>query len=119
MADDQALREGRVVLQPGTWLERAELSRLEDGVVTWTRFHTPEFSEREGDIFITLDNDEPPDTLAVRFYGNPRLWWVIAVANDILCPILQFTRGTRLRIPAPDYVLSQIGTERPFDTALR
>jgi hypothetical protein len=117
MADD-SLREGRVEIQPGSWLERCDLERLEDGVVSWTRFRVPEFSPREGDRIITLDSDEPPDTLAVRFYGNPRLWWVIAVANDIFCPILQFTQGTTLRIPSPEYVLSQIGTERPFENAL-
>lgn len=117
MAD--ALLDGRVEIQPGTWLERADLERLEDGTVTWTRFHAPDFSPREGDRIITLESDEPPDTLGLRFYGNPRLWWVIAVANDIQCPILEFVQGAVLRIPDPGYVLSQIGTENPFETALR
>jgi hypothetical protein len=117
MAQENALRDGRVVIQPGSWLERVELERFEDGVVTWTRFDVPEFSEREGDVIVTLDNDEPPDMLALRYYGNPRLWWVIAVANDIFCPILQFTQGTTLRIPDATYVLSQIGTENPFEAA--
>lgn len=116
---DQTLKEGRVQISAGSWLERSSLERLEDGEVTWTRFDAPVFSPREGDVTITLDYDEPPDQLAQRMYGNPRLWWVIALANDIMYPLGQFVRGTTLRIPDPSYVLSQIGTERPFETALR
>ena len=50
MAD--ALLDGRVEIQPGTWLERSDLERLEDGTVTWTRFHAPDFSPREGDRIV-------------------------------------------------------------------
>lgn len=49
---------------------------------------------------ITVDGDRF-DTLANQYYGNPSMWWVIAIANtqiqqDSMIP----PTGTQIRIPA-------------------
>lgn len=47
----------------------------------------------------TLQESERLDTLAGRFYGNSRLWWVIAAASGIGWG-LQVPPGTLLIIPS-------------------
>lgn len=49
-----------------------------------------EYPWKEGD---RLDN------LAVKFYRNPKLWWIIAEANPEIEDIQYIPSGTLLRIP--------------------
>jgi len=48
------------------------------------------------------------DTLAYKFYGDPVLWWVLAVANqlEILPTDLKF--GSTLRVPSKTYVYGEL-----------
>ena len=39
------------------------------------------------------------DLLANKFYGTPRLWWIIAQANNIGDGTFTIKAGTKLRIP--------------------
>lgn len=39
------------------------------------------------------------DHIAFEFYGTPRLWWLIALANDIIRPWEELPVGTLLRLP--------------------
>ncbi len=39
------------------------------------------------------------DLIAQRYYGNPKLYWLIAEVNYILDPINEVTVGRELRIP--------------------
>jgi nucleoid-associated protein YgaU len=47
--------------------------------------------------FITTAGDRC-DNLAVRFYGDPTLWWFIARVNDLTTN--NIPAGTSIRIPA-------------------
>jgi len=44
------------------------------------------------------------DTIANTYYGDPVLWWVIAVANDMEIVPTQLQVGATIRIPSPVYV---------------
>lgn len=49
--------------------------------------------------------------LAYRFYSNPKLWWIIAKANDITNPFAEPDVGTLVNIPTNaivDIVLDRI-----------
>jgi nucleoid-associated protein YgaU len=48
------------------------------------------------------------DTLAFKFGGDSRLWWVIADMNNIISFPLFIDSGTKLRIPARS-VFQEIG----------
>lgn len=39
------------------------------------------------------------DTIATRFYGDPRLWWVIANANPEIVNWATLTAGQFIRLP--------------------
>ena len=59
------------------------------------------------DTIITL-NDERyvnrPDLLANDVYGDPDLFWVIAVRNGLQDPVFDFKMGERYVIPHPSFV---------------
>ena len=37
-----------------------------------------------------IDEAEFPDNIAVKYYNNPFLWWVIGLFNDIVNPFEEF-----------------------------
>ena len=47
-----------------------------------------------------------PDILANDLYGDPDLFWVIALRNGFQDPVFDFKRGQLLIIPHPSYVRS-------------
>ena len=48
--------------------------------------------------YIILQEGDRLDTIAGRYYGDGRLWWVVAAASDIGW-WLQVPAGTRVLIP--------------------
>jgi len=39
------------------------------------------------------------DLISNTFYGTPNLWWVIALVNDVLDPLVGVPQGTQIRVP--------------------
>jgi len=54
----------------------------------------------EDDIYIVTTIGDRYDTLALQFYKDSSLWWVIASANNHQRASLAVTPGIQLRIPA-------------------
>lgn len=76
-------------------------------------FVSPEIRLTNQDAFITIQNKDNGrlDLMATEFYGDPRLWWVIALANNIVDPTYGVEVGTVIRIPRPENVFkSQLET---------
>ena len=48
---------------------------------------------------VTLDDENRLDIISNKYYGTPRYWWVIALANEIIDPF-DIPIGTYLRIPS-------------------
>lgn len=72
-----------------------------DGYTYWDLFFPPTISVQTDDIQYTVDSSDRPDLLAYRFYGDPVLWWVIAVANDMDILPTDLKPGAIIRIPSP------------------
>ena len=60
--------------------------------------------ERDGDIEYVVGNGERLDQIAQRVYGDYRLWWVIALRNDIDYPAGELYEGRVIEIPDPSWV---------------
>lgn len=60
-----------------------------------------EAKQSERDIIhkVTLDEDERPDLIALKYYNDPRLYWVILGANGFR-EKSQLKQGKLIRIPA-------------------
>ena len=75
---------------------------LTDGTNRYIAFYKRRaVSESSDDVFYqtTSGDDGKLDNISYKFYRTPLLWWVIALANGIMNPLL-IPVGTRLRIPS-------------------
>jgi nucleoid-associated protein YgaU len=71
-----------------------------DGKRILTTVLYPEIPTSESDIFIISKSTDYLDTLAFQYYGDPTLWWIIALANDNMGKgRLSVPIGIQLRIP--------------------
>lgn len=52
------------------------------------------------DLYIIGTVGDRYDTLAQKFYGDARLWWIIAAANNFTKASLVVEPGIQLRIPS-------------------
>lgn len=52
------------------------------------------------DFYIVSSIGDRYDTLALKFYGDPKLWWIIASANNFNKASLVVEPGIQLRIPS-------------------
>jgi hypothetical protein len=50
-----------------------------------------------------------PDTISFDVYGNAKYWWIIAMANDVLDPFIDFYKGRELRIPEFNAFKKELG----------
>lgn len=73
------------------------------GVEFWELDNLPTVPQSPADVYYRVDVQDRMDLLATSYYGDPNLWWVIAVANDLDLPT-DLQPGNVIRIPSPDYV---------------
>ena len=68
-----------------------------------TRYRTnpiyPRIPESSIDFYIVGSVGDRYDTLALKFYGNSKYWWVIASANNIVKAGMVVDPGVQIRIP--------------------
>lgn len=59
----------------------------------------PKLSPTNSDIYIITDEGDRLDMLAYKYYGDTKMWWVIASANNINDATYYIESGIQLRIP--------------------
>ena len=59
----------------------------------------PHIEPNDTDILIITSAEDRLDLLANHYYNNPAMWWVIAIANNLIDIDLKLQPGTQLRIP--------------------
>ena len=77
----------------------------------FTNIKYPAILTSPSDIYVYTTQGDRYDILALNYYNDSSLWWVINRANpnqpsDSLYPII----GTQLRIPSANRILSIIST---------
>lgn len=76
-----------------------ELLKTDSG----TRYRTnpiyPAIPPSVDDFYIISTVGDRYDTLALKFYGDSKLWWVIASANNMSKASLVTEPGIQIRIP--------------------
>jgi nucleoid-associated protein YgaU len=60
----------------------------------------PKVSASNSDIYIITDETDRLDLLAFKYYGDSKMWWIIANANNINDATFYVEPGTQLRIPS-------------------
>jgi hypothetical protein len=59
----------------------------------------PDVQPQPEDVVITAESGTRLDELAFQYYNDAKLWWIIAVANQLGRGSLEVEAGTRVRIP--------------------
>ena len=60
----------------------------------------PKVKSKDADMYIISEAGDRLDLLAHKYYGDQRLWWVIATANNINDATFYVEEGIQLRIPS-------------------
>lgn len=68
----------------------------------------PDIPLSENDIYVITQYGDRYDTLALEFYQDPELWWIISSANTYQKGSLNVTPGVQLRIPADSSLAIQL-----------
>jgi nucleoid-associated protein YgaU len=85
------------------------MNRYENQVILYTegtdkpyykgRYY-PNIPLSESDVYVITNAGDRLDNLAYVYYGDPTMWWIIAMANNNATRgALYPTPGTQLRIP--------------------
>ena len=59
----------------------------------------PKIKASNDDMYIISDAGDRLDILALKYYGDQGLWWIIATANNLNEASYSITPGIQLRIP--------------------
>ena len=71
-----------------------------NGKKMYTTVRYPDVPRTFEDIYVYVGEGDRLDTLAVEYYGDSSLWWIISIANDNLQQnSLYLPVGRQLRIP--------------------
>ena len=60
----------------------------------------PKIKASNDDMYVISDMGDRLDILALKYYGDQNLWWIIATANNLNEASYSITPGIQLRIPA-------------------
>lgn len=60
----------------------------------------PSIPVSEDDFYVLSNVGDRYDSLALQFYGDSKLWWIIASANNMTKASLVLPPGEQIRIPA-------------------
>lgn len=76
-----------------------KLKKTEEGIRYRRNLIFPEIPESLNDLYVITSAGDRYDTLALAYYKDSSLWWVIAGANNVKKDSLVVQPGVQLRIP--------------------
>lgn len=71
----------------------------DNGKQVYQSVKLPLIEDLDTDMYIITNSMDRLDTLAYKFYGNAKYWWVIALANDLGKGTMMLEGGIQLKIP--------------------
>jgi len=84
-------------------MKRYETSRVDkrwDGKRVYKTTYYPIIPQQDSDAIIISNEGDYLDTLAYKYYSDPTLWWVIALANNLGKGRMSVPTGLQLRVPS-------------------
>ena len=77
------------------------ITKEDSGKRAYVTSRYPEVPLSENDIYVYTTQGDRYDVLALNYYGDSSLWWVISIANpNIGFNSLVIPEGLQIRIPA-------------------
>jgi hypothetical protein len=88
-----------------------EVLKTDEGKRYYKNAIYPDIPVTDNDLYVITTGSDRYDTLAQQFYGDHKLWWVIASANVSKTDGLIVKPGVQLRIPANGTAAKNLFTE--------
>jgi nucleoid-associated protein YgaU len=79
--------------------ENIGIQKTQSGKVGYLPTKYPSLVPSNNDTYIVARAEDRLDLIATDFYGDPTLWWVVAMANDLPGDSMFTPLGFQLRIP--------------------
>jgi len=79
--------------------ENIGIQKTQSGKVGYLPTKYPSLVPSNNDTYIVARAEDRLDLIATDFYGDPTLWWVVAMANDLPGDSMYTPLGFQLRIP--------------------
>jgi len=89
-----------VVQKNQSRLRHADLIQYGD-IEFWDRPRIPDIERSQYDIIHVISMGDRIDSIANKYYGDQKLWWVIAHANNINVLPCELIVGERIIVPDP------------------
>lgn len=70
-----------------------------DGKRVFKTTRYPVITPQDSDVVVISNEADYLDSLAYTYYGDPTLWWIIALANNLGKGRMSVPPGIQLRIP--------------------
>jgi nucleoid-associated protein YgaU len=80
--------------------ENIGIQKTLSGKVGYLPTKYPSLVPSNNDTYIVARAEDRLDLIATDFYGDPTLWWVVAMANDLPGDSMYTPLGFQLRIPS-------------------
>ena len=80
--------------------ENIGIQKTLSGKVGYLPTKYPSLVPSNNDTYIVARAEDRLDLIATDFYGDPTLWWVVAMANDLTGDSMYAPLGFQLRIPS-------------------
>jgi nucleoid-associated protein YgaU len=71
-----------------------------DGKRCYQTTRYPQIIPQTGDTIVISNEGDYLDSLAFKYYGDPTLWWIIALANGLGKAKMSVPPGMQLRVPS-------------------
>jgi len=79
--------------------ENIGIQKTISGKVGYLPTRYPSLVPSNNDYYIVARADDRLDLISTDFFGDPTLWWVVAMANDLPGDSMFMPMGFQLRIP--------------------
>jgi len=79
--------------------DATQITNRFDGKRVYKTTQYPDIKPQESDTIVISNEGDYLDTLAYRYYGDPTLWWIIALANGLGKARMSVQPGLQLRVP--------------------
>lgn len=70
-----------------------------DGKRTYFTTQYPKIEPSDTDIIVISTEADYLDSLAYKYYGDPTLWWIIALVNNLGKARMSVPSGLQIRVP--------------------
>jgi len=64
-------------------------------------FPDVKISDRETDLYVEFGTADKLENIAYRVYDDPKLWWIIMLANPEYTMEYEIEAGETIRVPLP------------------